>query len=573
MLTRRILALVALALMPALAIQGYNEYALRASRDAAVRVDALGSARAAATDLVQLAQSLQQVLDLAAVDGSVRGKDSAACTAYLGLISERLPQLSLLSLAEPDGRVVCDSRGSPPGAYSNAERAYHKRVLATEAFAMGNFVVGVRTRQPAVHFAQPVRDADGRLTGVIVASVDLMQLSERLQDVLRFASTTLTVTDSEGTVLVRRPDHDAWVGRKLPPERLARLMDMGEGTRSIAGLDGRERVVGVAEPGGVLAGVHVVVGRDREVAFADIDAATERGIALILLGALLAGLATWFGGRRFIERPVQRLLRGAAAWQGGDLGARTGMGGPSEFGRLGAAFDAMAGALERREGELNGAIARGLSMQAQQTTMLHELNHRVKNTLATVQSLARQSRGGEAQAAQLEARILALSKTHDLLTREDWTGASLREVLENELAPYRGGLDHITLDGPDVALPARYVLAIGMTVHELTTNAAKYGALSTAGGRVGIMWRLAQGEGGGRYLKLDWQESEGPLVEPPRRQGFGTRLITGGMQRELGGQVSLTFDSSGLRCSLDLPLPCSNERASMLSPVADERHH
>lgn len=570
MLTRRILALVLLALAPALAIQGYNEYALRTSRDAAVRADALGAARTVAADLAQLAQSLHQVLDLVAAESAVRAKEPVACTSYLREIIDRLPQLSLISVAESDGRVICDSRGSAPGSYSNAERAYHKRVLASDDFAMGDFVIGVRTRQPAIHFAQPIRDG-ARATGVIVASVDLTRLSERLQEALRFPGTTLTVTDRTGIVLVRRPDQEAWAGRTLSPERQSRLMREGEGTRAVEGLDGRQRIVGVAEPGGVLTGLRIIVGRDREVAFTDIDDATERGVSLILFGAVLAVLAALLGGRRFIQRPVQRLLRAAAAWQGGDLGARTGMSGPSEFGRLGAAFDAMVGALQSREDELRGEVARSRAMQEQQTTMLHELNHRVKNTLATVQSLARQSRGGEAQAEQLEARILALSKTHDLLTREDWSGASLREVLENELSPYQGGVDHITIVGPDVALPPRYVLAIGMTVHELTTNAAKYGALSIEQGRISVAWHLEVGEAGDRLLYLDWHESGGPDVVPPQRRGFGTRLIAVGIQRELGGEVRLNFDPAGLRCLLSVPL--TDGAPTMLSPTATDRSH
>ncbi|WP_280949045.1 HWE histidine kinase domain-containing protein, partial [Methylobacterium sp. CCH5-D2] len=117
--------------------------------------------------------------------------------------------------------------------------------------------------------------------------------------------------------------------------------------------------------------------------------------------------------------PVGRLLRTASAWQRGDLGARTGMGGSTEFGRLGETLDAMAVVLQRKEGDLHEEIRRGRDMQERQVTMLHELNHRVKNTLATVQALARQStRGGEAAGERLEARILALSKTHDLLTRD-----------------------------------------------------------------------------------------------------------------------------------------------------------
>ncbi|WP_375465308.1 sensor histidine kinase [uncultured Methylobacterium sp.] len=571
MLTRRILALVALALAPALLIQGYNEYDLRTRRAEAARENALSSARAVAADFGQLAESLHQVLDLVAAEGAVRRKEPAACTDYLRDIIGRLPQLNLIAMAEPDGRIICDTRGSAPDAYSNAGRAYHQRVLATGRFAMGDYVVGVATGLPALHFAQPVRDAAGSLVGVVVVNVGLRQLSDRLQDVLRLSSTALTVTDRNGVVLVRRPDQATWVGRPLPPERLARLDLYGEGARSVEGLDGRARIIGVARPDGVLEGVQIVVGRDRIAAFADIDAATVRGVALILLGAVLALTGALLGGRAFIRRPVRRLLRTAAAWRAGDLDARTGLRDASEFGQLGQAFDAMASSLQGREGELRSEIARSHAMQEQQTTMLHELNHRVKNTLATVQSLARQSRGGEAQAVQLEARILALSKTHDLLTREDWTGASLREVLENELSPYRNGADHIALDGPDVALPPRYVLAIGMTVHELTTNAAKYGALSTAAGQVRVVWSLVRHEDGARHLRLDWHESGGPRVEVPERRGFGTRLIAGGIQRELGGEVQLSFDPGGLRCLLDVPL--RSPGSVMLSPVAVARAH
>jgi two-component sensor histidine kinase len=310
----------------------------------------------------------------------------------------------------------------------------------------------------------------------------------------------------------------------------------------------------------------VTVGRDRDVAFADVDAAAHRGSILIGLGVAMALAAALVAGRLFIRRPFDRLLCASTAWQTGDLTARTGLGGASEFGRLGDKLDAMAALLQRNEGELREEIRRGHALQERQVTMLHELNHRVKNTLATVQSLARQSaKGGEGQAVQLEARILSLSKTHDLLTREDWSGATLNEVLENELSPYRAGCDHIVLDGPEVALPPRHVLALGMTVHELTTNAAKYGALSTADGRVEVSWRVDRSETGAAWLRLTWRESGGPAVAPPARRGFGTRLIAGGVGRELAGDVDLDFDVDGLRCRIDVPLAEIGSR--MLAPT------
>ncbi|HEV7438491.1 MAG TPA: HWE histidine kinase domain-containing protein [Methylobacterium sp.] len=554
MLTSRVLALVALALTPALAIQGYNEYALRTDRDEAVRADALATARIVAADLDQLADSLHQTLDIVAETPAIRARDAEACTEYLHRIIDKLPQIILIAVTETSGRLLCNSLGSAPGAYSNSGRDYHQRVLATGEFAMGGFAQGVATERESVHFAQPLRDDDARPVGVLVASIDLAWLSERLRRLVPQTSTSLTVSDRDGIVLVRRPDQEAWIGRSLPPERLARLAQDRDAARIVTGLDGRERVVGVVRPGGVLEGVTVVIGRDRALSYADVDAATLRGLVLILVGALLSVLGALVGGRVFIRRPMHRLLRTVAAWRAGDLRARTGVVGQSEFGQLGAAFDAMASSIQASQDHLRDELARSRSLQNQQTTMLHELNHRVKNTLATVQALARQSRGGEEGAAELESRLLALSKTHDLLTRDDWSGAALREILENELGPYRRDADHVVLDGPPVILAPRYVLAIGMMAHELTTNAAKYGALTRADGRVRISWSVAACESGAKRLRLTWQESGGPKVPPPQRRGFGTRLITGAIKRELDGEIDMAFDPGGVCLRLDVPL-------------------
>ena len=565
-LTTRILLLVILALTPALAIQGYNEHALRASRDEAVRADALVTARALAGSLQQLTDSVRQALDLLAEDPAVRARDPVACTDYLTRSVARLPHVITLSLARPDGPVICNSLGSPPGSYSNATRDYQQRALAREGFAVGGFIRGVKTGKASIHFAEPLRDRDGTIVGVLNAGVDLIWLAGFLQNDLRLPSSAATLTDGNGVILMRYPSGGDWIGRPLPAESPSNSIQGAEGVIVDRAFDGRERIIARIQPGGDLQGTQIIVGRDRDLAFADVDQATRRGLILIAVGAGLAIAAALVAGRLFIRRPIERLLRAARGWQGGNLTARTGLTGVDEFGQLGSTLDATASILERTDASLRNEIAYSRSMHEQQTTMLHELNHRVKNTLATVQSLARQSRGGEAQAVQLEARILALSKTHDLLTREDWTGAPLREVLENELHPYRNGEDHIVLDGPDVALVPRYVLAIGMTVHELTTNAAKYGALSTTEGRIRVKWSLMPAENGERRLRLDWQETGGPRVEPPTRRGFGTRLISGGIQRELAGSVRLDFKPAGLHCLIEVPL--QNLQPSMLSPVS-----
>lgn len=204
-------------------------------------------------------------------------------------------------------------------------------------------------------------------------------------------------------------------------------------------------------------------------------------------------------------------------------------------------------------------VAARLEAEEQLRLLLDELNHRVKNTLATVQSVAAQTlREGQSprQAREIfEARLLALSQAHDLLTRDQWRGASLADLVQVEIEPYEAGRSsRVTTDGPAVWLPPNSALALGMALHELVTNAVKYGALSGPEGQVEIKWRLS-GVAPDRRLWLCWAESGGPPVPKPRRRGFGTRLIVSGLARQLNGDVNLDFDPTGVRCTIDMPLP------------------
>ncbi|MET7242514.1 PAS domain S-box protein [Methylobacterium sp. EM32] len=189
--------------------------------------------------------------------------------------------------------------------------------------------------------------------------------------------------------------------------------------------------------------------------------------------------------------------------------------------------------------------------------LVHELNHRVKNTLATVQSIAMQSLRGldGPQAARaktaFEARLIALARVHDVLTRESWEGAELAEVVKDALAPLDGpgAPSRFAVDGPSLRLPPRIALSIAMALHELATNAVKYGALSVSAGQVALSWTVADG-----CLSLRWQERGGPPVVPPTRTGFGSRLIERSLARELDGTVSLSFPREGVVCTIVAPL-------------------
>jgi two-component sensor histidine kinase len=189
--------------------------------------------------------------------------------------------------------------------------------------------------------------------------------------------------------------------------------------------------------------------------------------------------------------------------------------------------------------------------------LIHELNHRVKNTLATVQSIATQTlRGlGSAERARddIEGRLLALSRAHDVLTRESWEGANLAELVAQALEPYGGpALDRVAARGPDVRLPPRMALALAMALQELATNAAKYGALSNAVGRVELDWNVSAGAA--PRLALRWSERGGPPVRPPKRRGFGSKLIERSVSLDLAGKVVLAFDADGVVCTVDVPI-------------------
>ncbi len=197
------------------------------------------------------------------------------------------------------------------------------------------------------------------------------------------------------------------------------------------------------------------------------------------------------------------------------------------------------------------AHTRVTEAERRQRLLIDELNHRVKNTLATVQSIARQTAKGAGSIPafrdRLEARLMSLSGTHNLLTRSNWEQASLRDLLQQEAAPLGAG--QVRLDGPEVQVSPRHALALGMIFHELATNAAKYGALANPAGRVDIAWRLEDG-----VLAMHWRESGGPAVVTPTKRGFGSTLIARLANAELSGKAVVDYAPDGVRCVIDVPL-------------------
>lgn len=188
-------------------------------------------------------------------------------------------------------------------------------------------------------------------------------------------------------------------------------------------------------------------------------------------------------------------------------------------------------------------------------SLTRELNHRVKNTLANVLSIVSLTRRRSANldefAESLTARVRALSATHDLLSQSNWSHAPVEEIVRSELAPYMEGNEtHVDMSGPAVSLAPNDALSLGLAIHELATNAAKYGALSTITGRIHVTWKVLSPD----LAEVYWRESGGPVVTPPTKRGFGRDLIEKIVAGELKSQVDLQFQPGGVECRLEVPI-------------------
>jgi two-component sensor histidine kinase len=211
-------------------------------------------------------------------------------------------------------------------------------------------------------------------------------------------------------------------------------------------------------------------------------------------------------------------------------------------------------------------IAERRAAEEHRELLINELNHRVKNTLATVQSIAAQTlRTGQVEPEvreRLDARLMALSDAHNLLTEHNWEGATLNDVARIAVRPHRAERDgegRFRAEGPPITLLPKTALAIAMAFHELATNALKYGALSNDRGTVEIRWEVSEDAAHPR-MQLSWTESGGPPVTSPTRSGFGTRLIERGLSAELDGSVALYYPPTGVVCMVDAPLPGTGGR-------------
>ena len=349
-LLSRLVVLVLVAMLPALAIQALNEFRLRSEGLARTHSEALRQAELLAAEQARLIDGVRRTLLLLAETRALRQRDGAACQRLLEAAAGKDPYLRHVSVVDPQGRVFCSGEGpvEPPPS------GVHFDAMRRGGFVVGRY--GLDHDAPVIRFAQAVRGFDGAIAGAVIAAVDVQLLVAGVGALGWSENTTTLIADRDGVVLARYPEVPGVVGTSVSAQYPGLFFAPIAGVREEVAIDGVERIIGFVPPAVGPGGLFVGVGIAKAAALASVDAATWRGVAVILAGAAIALLLAVLGGRYFLLVPLDRLATGLRRLGAGDLSARTGLGGArGELGELGAAFDRVAARLESAMAELREA--------------------------------------------------------------------------------------------------------------------------------------------------------------------------------------------------------------------------
>ncbi|MBS0409815.1 MAG: hypothetical protein JSR86_07865 [Proteobacteria bacterium] len=528
---RLLLVLLTLSIIvPAVTLTGVLLWADYQRQETQFESQLLTNARAVSSAVDGRIGQGEGVLRVLAASGVDEG-DLAGFYARAKAVTRDMP--GWISLSDETGQQVLNTHapfGAPlPGKMSAADMAQ----LNGQSMAVSNIFVGPVTQQLIFTVTEPVTLGGKHYLLSYVASprtLDAVLESQHLP-----AGWAAGVTDRSGRLLSRWPDAEQYRGRPVAASFITAAKDTAEGVVRTHTVQGEPNVAAFSRSD--VTGWTTAIGVPRSVLL-------QRAIRpLITLGVtasllLAAGLAVTIVLGQRLSRAFALAVRRAD-----DIGRGEH---PRPAPAIVAEDEDLYRAMEQAAQRLDERNLENERAREHQRLLLNELNHRVKNTLSTVQSIAlqtaRQTGAPDAFMSAFEGRLLSLSKTHTALMNEEWEGASLRDVLESELLHYGEG--RIELSGPTVMLPPRAALALGLVIHELATNASKYGALSSPTGRVAVAWRLDEEA---LPLRLEWTERGGPVVTAPSRRGFGSRLIERSLVSELAGQVDTTYEADGFR--------------------------
>ena len=376
-LRSRLLLLVLLAVLPTLGLTFYTFAELRRLTVMDEQKEALRLARIAAGDQEDMIKDTRQLLFALAQLPEVHRADPATCSEFLTRLLNQYPQYAALGLVGRDENLLC-SAFLTDDPVNLADRSYFQRVLQTHDFAIGDYQSDPVSDRATLGLGYPVTDETGQVEAVIFASLDLMRLNQLATEARLPEGSALTVIDRNGTILVRYPDPEIWVGQSLPevPIIEAIVAQRGEGIVEAYGVDDVPRLFAFTPLSGIPAGedVYVSVGIPTAVAFASTNRALSRNLLGLGLVAVLVLAAAWFGGEVFILRWVNRLLRATKQLSAGDMSVRVGLPyGKGELSQLARAFDEMAESLERGVAERDRAEEARRESQRALSTLISNL--------------------------------------------------------------------------------------------------------------------------------------------------------------------------------------------------------
>ncbi|MDB5523447.1 MAG: hypothetical protein JWM58_1210 [Rhizobium sp.] len=552
-LSRRLFLLTVVALFPVAIVLFYNLYSIRLDKDAEIHLEALHAGQLASLEMQRIISGAENVLIALSAAAVVQEQDAAGCQEYLARVGAKLPQFSGFAIADVRGRVICRQKLGGVGLMLD-QTVYFREAMKTGRFFVGEYSTGLISDQPALPLAMPVRSDRGDIFGVVIGALSLDWLAQRLGERDFSQRNALTIADRTGTMIARIPDPEKFVGTKIASRIIHFVNSVQPSTFTAVGRDGVNRVIGFYPTSAMSMGLFVSVGISTDEAYASIRRATWIGLLVTLASLFLSFVLAWLTTRELIRKPVGRLIATISDWRAGNEMSRTGMNERgSEFGVVGKAIDDFLA-------ELLVARKTAAAAEQQRELLVGELDHRVKNLLATVQSVARQTfrdKAGAQDAVEIfTQRLAAMSEAHGLLMKDSWQSAGMGGVVATATRPFDNQEDaQFEIAGPDFPIKAKAVLSLSMALHEMCTNAVKYGALKSGEGRIRIDWNIENDESpDDGILRMTWTERCGPVVVEPDKSGFGLKMIERVLGYELEAEVHAAYPSSGATFTLVVPL-------------------
>ena len=523
--------------LPVFAVVWLLERELRSEREDEVMGLVVRQTQQANSEMERLIEGNRTLLTAIAAAPSVREFAQDRCSRYLGSLAGSLPHLHAILVLDLAGDPRCTDDPSRSTA-NYADRPYFRAALQSGGFVVGQYTLGRVEPSQILPMASVIRNEAGIAIGVAVVGLRLSHLQSIVGAWGLPENGSLTIADSEGTILARNPAPERFVGARIPEDFVTRwVRARSPGVEEVQSQDGTWRIIAYQPASVSPAGVYVSSGFARDEAFVAADSNWLWNLAVLAAGLLGAVVMSFVAAETLIRRPVNDLVGLAHAWSRREPAKVSRPIATTEFETVAASLDKMGMAMEERS----------RTAAKQQELLVAELHHRVKNLLGMVQAIGVQTATSVGAPREFNARfterIQALSRTTEMLTVRQWEGLNLRDILQAEMdATPRS--EAAELQGPDLSLPPQLAMPVTLIAHELATNAVKYGCLSQPDGRLAVAWTVA-GECGREVLNLEWRERCPQPVSPGTGTGFGSKLIrrllasvgTGGSQFENGGLV------------------------------------